>query len=250
MTTMSLNKKPGLFISVEGADGSGKTSMISHIKTQFEKQGLTVTTTREPGGTWIAEAIRRILVDEDPAIESIDPAVQTLLLFAARLQHLKRMILPKLMEGQVVITDRYLDSTAVYQGILRDQSLLIDQMRHLSVVGFTSVRPDYTFFLDVSLEVSKARCQARGGNNLDKINNEFDLPALYRQHFQVVTRSVGADRIKTIDANRSVGEVQTQVDRDCEEIAGHRYSSLSAPGHSGFAYNTSGLLLSNSFCGG
>lgn len=228
--------KIGIFITVEGADGAGKSSAIEHIKQQFVQNDEKVLTTREPGGTWVAEAIRNIVINEDPNIEVIDPVVQTLLFLAARLQHVKRVILPALHRGEIVICDRYLDSTHVLQGLLKSQSTLLIQFKSVTGLNLINIRPDYTLFLDVSHANSIARSKSRGMNGLDKQHTQVDTTALFRDHFQQVLTALGRNRIKTIDANRGVQEVLAQITLACEEIKGHRYSSLSAPGVNGFAH--------------
>lgn len=208
------NSQYGMFISIEGADGSGKTTAIDGIIRELHALGVTkIKRSREPGGTVIAEQIRHILVNEDPLIESIDQQVQTLLMLAARLQHLKKVIIPALQEGYTFISDRYLDSTAVFQGLMNEQSAFVRGIYCVSELKMLSYRPDYTLFFDVAKETSMARAKGRGVNGLDLIHqgNVRDSTELWRQHFTAMRTVFGEERIHTIDANQDLEGVSAQV---------------------------------------
>lgn len=211
----------GLFITLEGADGSGKTSAAAVIKKLFEEQGYeTVMLTREPGGSVVAEQIREILVNEDRSKEAIDPQVQTFLFLAARLQHLKRVIVPAIRRGAVVISDRYLDSTMVFQGLLNDQTSFIENLTGVKDIKSLRVRPDYTFFFDVSLETSLARSKKRGMNGLDEIHlgAKQDTTELFRKYFTSVINVYRTARVQRIDANESIESVHAQLRLSVKDI--------------------------------
>lgn len=165
----------GLFISVEGADGAGKTTACQELKRLFEDKGCTVLVTRQPGGTALTSKIREILVNEDTSVEAIEPRAQLLLFLADRIQHIQHTILPALARGEVVITDRFIDSTMVYQGLMKKQQKVLKSIQRTNVFPEILIRPDYTFFLDVSKEESIERSKHRGLNNLDKIHQDSEI---------------------------------------------------------------------------
>ena len=109
---------PGKFITLEGPDGAGKSSVIAELTAYLEGQGHQVLTTREPGGVPIAEEIRRVILDVDHT--AMDPRTEALLFAAARRQHLVEVILPALRQGKIVLCDRFVDSSLAYQGMARD----------------------------------------------------------------------------------------------------------------------------------
>ena len=147
---------PGLFISLEGIDGSGKSTQAKWLAAWLRDQGRDPVLTREPGGAPGAEAIRRLLVEGDP--DRWSPETEILLFTAARRDHLERTIRPALAAGRDVITDRFADSTRVYQGATRgDLRGLVDDI-HARVIG---IEPDLTLILDIDPEVALARGLAR-----------------------------------------------------------------------------------------
>ena len=147
----------GLFISFEGIDGSGKSTQARLLADGLRAAGREVVLTREPGGSDGAEAIRRLLVEGDP--ERWSAETEILLFNAARRDHVERLIRPALARGAVVITDRFADSTRVYQGVARASLRgLVDQLHDL-VIG---IEPDLTFVIDMDPEVALARGLARG----------------------------------------------------------------------------------------
>lgn len=172
-----------------------------------------ILTTREPGGSGVAEVIRNILVHEDRDVEAIDPAAQMLLFLAARLQHLKSTIIPALEAGKIVISDRYIDSTRVFQGLLNKRAVLLFDLLSIPELKIMELRPDHTLFFDVSRENSEARSKNRGLNGLDKIHQQrtTDVTQLWREHFQAESRDYSSERIHRIDANKEPAEVSAQI---------------------------------------
>lgn len=148
----------GRFITLEGGEGVGKTTLAKHLRTRLEAQGLDVVLTREPGGSPAAELLRETLYG--PSAPHWAPVPETLLLFAARAAHLEETIRPALARGAWVICDRFNDSTLAYQGVLGgvDQHFLSDLAAR--VIG--SDHPDLTFMLDLDPSVSRARAEQRG----------------------------------------------------------------------------------------
>ena len=148
----------GRFISVEGAEGVGKSTNISFLKDWLETRGISCVTTREPGGTQVAEAIRSILVT--PGDEPMADMTELLLMFAARVQHVEHTIKPALARGEWVLCDRFTDSSYAYQGGGRKLDVgLISQIEMTSLRGFA---PDLTLLLDMSVSEGLARAAERG----------------------------------------------------------------------------------------
>lgn len=146
----------GCFITLEGIDGSGKSTQARLLADALRAEGRDVVLTREPGGAPGAEAIRRLLVEGDPARWS--PETEILLFNAARRDHLERTIRPALARGAIVISDRFADSTRVYQGVARaDLRPMVDRL-HALVIG---LEPDLTFVIDMDPETALARGLAR-----------------------------------------------------------------------------------------
>ena len=163
-------KQKGLFITLEGPDGGGKTTQAQQLARWFRLYGRETVITREPGGTATAESIRELVLD--PAL-GLSPETETLLQLAARADHVDQVIRPALEAGKVVICDRFTDSTMVYQGILRDMDL--DQLRKLNDFATRGLRPDVTLLLDGDPRELVKRRENRG--TVDK----FELQGLAYQ---------------------------------------------------------------------
>ncbi len=148
-------KKP-LFITFEGGEGSGKTTQSKRLLEYFKFRKIPCVWTREPGGTEVAEAIREVLVHHD-----MDVTTELLLALAARNEHLLHVILPSLEKGNIVICDRFVDSSLCYQG----HKLGVDRVLNLHKEIFGNIMPDITFFIDVPVEEGLVRANQRGGNN-------------------------------------------------------------------------------------
>jgi len=148
---------PGLFITFEGMDGCGKTTQMRKLAGRLRAAGRRVLETVEPGGTRIGDQIRRILLDS--ANQELCPMAELLLYFASRAQNVEQVILPALRRGEVVLCDRFTDSSLVYQGVARGlgQEMVV-QLERMACRGVT---PDLTLLIDIDLETSLARTQAR-----------------------------------------------------------------------------------------
>lgn len=164
---------PGFFISVEGIDGSGKSTQARLLAARLEREGESVTTARDPGTTPLGEGIRSLLL-QDSGAPAPDPLAEVALFVAARLQLLREVIEPTLDEGGLVVCDRYLDSTLAYQGAGRglDQNRLLELHR---LVGADRL-PDLTLVLD--LEVAAARLRSAPGRQMDRMEAE---PTAYHE---------------------------------------------------------------------
>lgn len=185
----------GLFISLEGIDGSGKSTQSRRLADWLKTQGRDPILTREPGGAPGAEEIRRLLVEGDP--DRWSPETEILLFYAARRDHLERTILPALDAGRDVITDRFADSTRVYQGATRgDLRGLVDAI-HAQVIG---LEPDLTLILDMDPDIALTRGLARGSGE-DRFE-DFGLP--FQQKLRAGFRQLAEDqpdRCHFIDAD-------------------------------------------------
>lgn len=185
----------GLFITMEGTDGSGKTLQSKILSKYLIKKGFKVIITREPGGTEISEKIRDIIIDKKNSM--MDNYTEALLYAAARAQIVAEIIQPNLESGNVVICDRFLDSSIVYQGIAR--GLGIDTIENINKFATKGISPDITFFMDIPPEKALARRQK--ASSLDRIEMEkieFHKN-VYLGYKKLAT--MYNKRIYTIDAN-------------------------------------------------
>lgn len=187
----------GLFISFEGGEGAGKSTQIRLLAEHFQGQNRNVVLTREPGGTAMAEAIRNLLVNGDPG--SMSSMAEALLNSAARDSHLREIIRPALARGDVVLCDRFMDSTRVYQGMAGDCPLpLIDDLQ-THVVGETI--PDLTFIFDLDPEVGLQRARQRGQAGEDRYERKgMAFHQNVRDGFLTVAK-VAPERCVIIDAS-------------------------------------------------
>ena len=149
--------KQGLFITLEGGEGAGKSTSASFMADYLRAQGKQVLLTREPGGTPVAEAIRNVLLDA--SLPAMTMETELLLMFAARHEHSQQKILPALAQGTWVICDRFTDSSYAYQGYARG----VDLQRIAQLEQWTQgdIRPDYVFVFDLPVEIAMARAKAR-----------------------------------------------------------------------------------------
>ncbi len=150
-------KKTGFFITLEGGEGAGKSTQIELLKNRLESEGHTVLCTREPGGTPGAEALRHVILSG--AVESLGPEYEADMFAAARLDHVENLIAPSLQEGKVVICDRFIDSTRVYQGVTGSVDMAYLRALELLVCGIA--QPDLTIILDIDPETGMKRAQSR-----------------------------------------------------------------------------------------
>jgi len=159
--------KKGVFITLEGVEGVGKSTNIQFLQTYLEQQGIELLVTREPGGTTIAEAIREVLLT--PSSEPMTYETELLLMFAARAQHVTQVIAPALAQGRWVLCDRFTDASYAYQGYGR--GIPIEKIAFLEQWIQGSLRPDLTLLLDAPLEIALERAKCRPGAP-DRIESE------------------------------------------------------------------------------
>ncbi|WP_165663926.1 dTMP kinase [Metapseudomonas otitidis] len=202
----------GLFITLEGPEGAGKSTNRDFIAARLRERGVEVLLTREPGGTPLAERIRELLLA--PSDESMAVDTELLLMFAARAQHLDRVIRPALEAGQVVLCDRFTDATYAYQGGGRGVSMARIAELERFVQG--SLRPDLTLVFDLPVEVGLQRAAARG--RLDRFEQED------RSFFEAVRQTYleradqAPERYRVIDAAKPLADVQRYLDTLLPEL--------------------------------
>lgn len=206
-----MNKK---WISFEGGEGSGKTTLIKALEKRFKEAGQSVLTTREPGGVPVAEKIRHILLDKTK--DHMDPMTEAILFAASRRQHLVEKVLPALEEGKIVLMDRYVDSSVVYQGYAR--GLGMERIAKLNEYATSGIMPSLTFYLDLDPEVGMKRIQTnkRDQNRLDL--ESMDFHHKIRQGYQLLCER--EERIHCIDADQSMEALLEEVWKVIQEKLG------------------------------
>jgi dTMP kinase len=199
----------GLFITLEGVEGSGKTTQAATLAEVLRSEGRIVSVTHEPGGTRAGEAIRKIFLDPEV---SLDVASELLLVLADRAQHVREKLRPGVEAGEIVISDRYSDSTVAYQGYGRGFDLpLLLQLNHLATGGML---PDLTIVLDCPAEVGLARTRERvkgRPHKFDRFESEMvDFHRRVRDGFLAIAKAE-PDRVKIIDSQQSYETVTAQI---------------------------------------
>lgn len=197
--------RKGLFITAEGMDGSGKTTQIRLMEEYIKKKGLEVVLTREPGGTAISEKIRSIILD--PENTEMADVTEMMLYAASRAQHVEELIKPSVDEGKVIICDRFIDSTYVYQGFGR--GIDINRIEEINRIAMKGIFPDITLFFDLSPEIAlKRRLGATAGDRIENENMEFHMK-VYEGYKRLA--HMYPERIKVVDASREAGEIFEDV---------------------------------------
>lgn len=197
--------KKGFFISIEGTDGSGKSTQIQNIRQYLKDNGYDVVFVREPGGTAVGEKIRDIILDVEN--DSMTAKTEMLLYAAARAQVVHDVIKPALMQGKIVICDRFVHSSYAYQGFGRGISL--DEVMKVNAYAVEECMPDMTIFFDISPdEALKRRLTA---NDPDRMEGE--VPAFFRKVYDgyLHLAKQDPDRIKVIDARKTMQEVKREM---------------------------------------
>lgn len=195
--------KVGKFITIEGGEGAGKSLAIQSVKKHLEGMGYDVIVTREPGGVPLAERIRELTLDK--GITDMDIVTEMFLFAASRREHLVKKVLPALEDGKVVLCDRFVDSSFVYQGIVG--GLGVDFVWDVNKAAIGDLMPDFTLYMDLDPNVGLARI----GKNKDREVNRLDMkPIDYHQavrkgYLEIAERFT--DRIEVVDASGTVEEV-------------------------------------------
>ncbi|MBO7614235.1 MAG: dTMP kinase [Bacilli bacterium] len=192
-----------MFITLEGPEGSGKTTAVNAAVRELEKLGYSIVRTREPGGTPIAEQIRNVILDK--ANTAMDPRTEALLYAASRRQHLVEKVWPAVKEGKIVICDRYLDSSLAYQGGAR--GLGIENILNINMFATEGTFPDLTLLFDIDPEVGLARIAANASREVNRLDLEkLDFHKNVRNTFLHLAKRY-PDRFVIIDASKSQEEV-------------------------------------------
>ncbi|MDH4550610.1 dTMP kinase [Pseudomonas sp. LB-090624] len=196
----------GLFITLEGPEGAGKSTNRDYLAARLREHGLDVVLTREPGGTPLAEKVRELLLA--PTEENMAADTELLLVFAARAQHLAQVIRPALARGAVVLCDRFTDATYAYQG--GGRGLSVERIATLEQFVQGDLRPDLTLVFDLPVEVGLARAAARG--RLDRFEQEGQgfFEAVRQAYLQRAQRE--PQRYNLLDAAQSLEAVQRAID--------------------------------------
>lgn len=201
----------GLFITIEGGDGSGKSTQIDLLTKYFKEHGREVLLTREPGGTVISEKVREIILDKDHM--EMDDMTEALLYAASRAQHTAEFILPNIKKGSIVICDRYVDSSVVYQGHAR--GLGIDDVETINAYATQGTKPDLTILLDLPPEVGLARKKnQRALDRLELASDSFHVKV--NEGYKILAKR-HPERILCLDATQSIETIHGQIVEAIEE---------------------------------
>lgn len=202
---------PGYFVTLEGGEGAGKSTQLHAIEAWLRRHGHDVVVTREPGGTALGERIRELLLHADghPAIET-----ETLLMFAARAEHLARVIRPALAAGRTVLCDRFTDATYAYQGggrgLARERIAVLEDW----VQG--ALRPHLTLLLDVPVALGLERAGARGEPDRFERENHAFFERVRRAYLEAAARE--PRRVRVVPATAPVAEVTVEIERILAEV--------------------------------
>ena len=196
-----------MFITIEGPEGSGKTTAVDTAVKELEKMGYQIVRTREPGGTPIAEQIRNVILDKNNT--AMDQRTEALLYAASRRQHLVEKVWPALKEGKIVVCDRYLDSSLAYQGGAR--GLGIANILNVNMFATEGTFPDLTLLFDLQPEVGLARIAANSNREVNRLDLEkLEFHTKVRNTFLELAKRY-PERFVVIDASQSREEVAKQT---------------------------------------
>ena len=202
----------GLFITIEGPDGSGKSTQIENIRKFFEDKNIEIVFTREPGGTPIGERIREIILDN--SFKEMDSMTEAMLYAASRAQHVAQIIRPALEQGKVVVCDRFVDSSLAYQGYGRG---LGEDVEIINSFAIKDCMPDVTFLMKLDPDVGKHRIEE---NRHDQDRLEHEKLSFHQKVYKgyLKLEEKYPDRIVGIDASKGIDEIRDEIYRKLEEI--------------------------------
>lgn len=196
-----------MFITIEGVEGSGKSSSTNDVVNRLRKEGYDIITTREPGGTPIAEKIRDIILDVNNT--NLDSRAEALLYAASRRQHLIEKVWPALKQGKIVICDRFIDSSLAYQGGARN--LGIENITNINMFATENTWPDLTLLFDIDPELGLDRIRKNQGREVNRLDLEkIEFHKKVRETFLNLAKKYH-DRYVIIDASKSQKEVEEEV---------------------------------------
>ncbi|MFQ9520058.1 MAG: dTMP kinase [Turicibacter sp.] len=201
----------GLFITLEGGEGAGKTTIANAVIDKLSTLGIETLYTREPGGIKIAEKIREVILDRDHT--EMDCRTEALLYAAARRQHLVEKVKPAMDEGRIVLCDRFVDSSIVYQGYAR--GIGMDEVREINQFAIEGFMPDLTIFFDIKPEIGLARIAANDSREVNRLDLEgLAFHELVYEGYKKQAK-MNPERIVSVDATKSV---ETLTDEVCAFI--------------------------------
>lgn len=201
--------KKGLFITLEGADGCGKTTQLNLLKEYLTSRGYEIVVTREPGGKGLGEKLREILLNYDGEVSD---RCEAFLYLADRAQNIDTIIKPAINSGKIVLCDRHTDSSVAYQGYGREQN--IDNINMLNELAVNGVHPDLTIVFDIDTEISMARVGAEK-DRLESAGIEFHK-RVRNGYLEIAKKN--PQRIKVVDASQTIEDVQRDVIKIVEEV--------------------------------
>lgn len=194
----------GLFITLEGGDGSGKSTQIGNIERYFTDKGYEVLHTREPGGPRISEKLRDMILDTE--YNEMEAVTEMLIYAAARAQHVRETVIPALERGAIVICDRFVDSSIAYQAYGRQLGEMVAEVNRYATGGLS---PDITIWLDIDPETGKSRASGdKGPDRLDLESSDFHERV--RQGYRSIAAAEPA-RFKRVDATGTIDEIKTLI---------------------------------------
>lgn len=203
----------GLFITLEGPEGAGKTTIIERMARDLAADGIEALTTREPGGIEIAEKIRTIILDKRHTM--MDPRTEALLYAAARRQHLMEKVLPALQTGKIVLCDRFIDSSLAYQGYAR--GLGINEVLAINEFAIQGAMPDLTLYFDIEPEIGLKRIAQHAGREVNRLDLEkVDFHHKVREGYHLLLKRF-PERIIPIDAANPIETVYKEAKEEIEQ---------------------------------
>ena len=192
----------GKFITVEGIDGCGKTTQAEFIIDGLVQAGLSAKLVREPGGDPISESIRKLLLHAE---ESMSDRAEALLMIASRAQLTDKVILPQIIDGKWVVADRYADSTLAYQG--GGRGLSVNSLDMINEFGTYTLKPDLTFFIDISVDIANSRMRVER-DRIEKEGNDFQQ-RVRDQYLKLSEKD--SDRVVVINGDKSIDEIKADI---------------------------------------
>lgn len=206
--------KKGIFITLEGPEGAGKTTIVNLLTQRLEAEGFQVLQTREPGGIDIAEQIRRVILDKQNT--AMDPRTEALLYAAARRQHLVEKVLPALEENYIILCDRFVDSSLAYQGYAR--GLGIDEVFSINSFAIDGKMPKLTLYFDIEPELGLERINQHKGREVNRLDlEELEFHHKVREGYHKLIKR-DPKRIYKIDASKPIEQVLQEAEQKVREV--------------------------------